>query len=253
MRTLLTYIAAAVAVTVTACGGTQSLKPDVLAQAGAGAFHAAALSDADIKSLSDQSCASTDGKSRVASAGDKYTVRLNAVMRGMPSAINGQPINYKVYLTKDVNAWAMANGCIRVYSGLMDIMNDGELRGVIGHEEGHVALGHTKKAMQIAYSASAARQLAGASGGVAASLSASQLGDLTERLINAQFSQSQESDADNYSFDLLTRQGLHREGLVTAFQKLAKLDGGKSSMFSSHPSSAERAANLQKRIDKSGG
>ena len=85
--------------------------------------------------------------------------------------------------------------------------------------------------------------------GPPAALSSSQLGDFAEKLINAQFSQSQESEADNYSFDTLTQQKLKREGLVTAFQKLAKLDGGKSSMFSSHPSSADRAANMQKRID----
>ena len=144
----------------------------------------------------------------------------------------------------------MANGCVRVYSGLMDMMNDDELRGVIGHEEGHVALGHTKKAMQTAYATSAARDLAGASGGTAADLSQSQLGDLGEKFVNAQVSQSQESAADNYSFDLLTESKMNREGLVTAFQKLAKLDGGKSSMLSSHPGSAERAANMQKRLNQ---
>ncbi|VTR30443.1 Uncharacterized metalloprotease yggG [Serratia fonticola] len=34
----------------------------------------------------------------------------------------------------------MANGCIRVYSGLMDMMDDNEVEGVLGHEMGHVAL-----------------------------------------------------------------------------------------------------------------
>ena len=37
-------------------------------------------------------------------------------------------------MTSDVNAWAMANGCVRVYSGLMDMMNDNEIEGVLGHE-----------------------------------------------------------------------------------------------------------------------
>lgn len=46
-------------------------------------------------------------------------------------------------MTSDVNAWAMANGCVRVYSGLMDMMNDNEIEGVLGHELGHVALGHS--------------------------------------------------------------------------------------------------------------
>jgi len=69
-----------------------------------------------------------------------------------------------------------------------------------------MALGHTKKAMQVAYTATAARGAAAAAGnGAVAALSSSQLGDLGAKLINAQFSQSQESAADDYSFDLLTK------------------------------------------------
>lgn len=218
-------------------------------KSGQGLMKAVTLNDADVRELTDRACAEMDGQSKVAAAGSKYATRLGSVMRGMPGSIKGQPVNYKVYLTPSVNAWAMANGCVRVYSGLMDLMNDDELRGVIGHEEGHVALGHTRKAMQTAYATAAARDAAGSAGGTAATMSQSQLGELAEKFVNAQFSQSQESDADNYSFDLLTESKLKREGLVSAFQKLAQLDGGKSSMLSSHPSSADRAANMQKRLD----
>jgi putative metalloprotease len=35
--------------------------------------------------------------------------------------------------------FATADGSVRVYSGLMDIMDDNELLAVIGHEIGHVA------------------------------------------------------------------------------------------------------------------
>lgn len=252
MRNPIPYVAAVAALGLVGCGGLESLgSADTLsnlAQAGGTAAKAAFLSDGEIKTLSDQSCAESDSKSQVADAKSAYTVRLNKVMERMPASINGQPVNYKVYLAKDVNAWAMANGCIRVYSGLMDTMSDDELRGVLGHEEGHVALGHSKKAMQVAYSATAARQVAGAAGGIAATLSQSQLGDMTEKLINAQFSQSQESAADDYAFDLLTRQKLPREGLVTAFEKLAQASPGQASLFSSHPPSAERAARMRQRL-----
>ena len=37
----------------------------------------------------------------------------------------------------------MADGTIRVYSGLMDLMTDDELLFVIGHEMGHVAVSYT--------------------------------------------------------------------------------------------------------------
>nr|WP_306431404.1 M48 family metalloprotease [Bordetella genomosp. 4] len=226
---------------------------DSAMSAGSNLYSAATLTDAQIVQLSDASCKESDQTSKVAPAGNKYSKRLTKIMKGFGNmTLNGQKVNYKVYLTEDVNAWAMGNGCVRVYSGLMDLMTDDELRGVIGHEMGHVALGHSKKAMQTAYAVAAARDAANASGNnIATALNSSQLGDLTESFINAQFSQSQESDADDYSFDLLTEKKMKREGLVTAFQKLAKLDGGESSMFSSHPSSPDRAARMQARIDAS--
>lgn len=219
-----------------------------LATAGATAYKAATLSDADVKDLSDKSCAALDAKSTIAKPKSKEAKRLAKIVKSMPQAVNGVAINYKVYVTKDVNAWAMNNGCVRVYSGLMTMMNDDEVRGVLGHEIGHVSLGHAKTAMQTAYAASAARQAAASAGNQAiASLSSSQLGDLAEKLVNAQFSQVQESAADDFSFDLLTSAKLKREGLVTAFEKLAKL-GDSSSMFSSHPSSSTRAQHIRDRI-----
>ncbi len=189
-------------------------------------------------------------RTKIAPAGSKYDARLQKLGKQLGNNINGQPVNYKVYLTSDVNAWAMANGCIRVYSGLMDMMTDDELLGVIGHEMGHVALGHAaRRRCKRPIRVSAARDAAGAAGGSAvAALSASQLGDVTEKFINAQFSQSQESAADDYSYDQLRARKLNVQGLVTAFQKLAKLDGGKSDMMSSHPASTKRAQHIEERI-----
>ncbi|MFJ1298619.1 M48 family metallopeptidase [Pseudomonadota bacterium AL_CKDN230030165-1A_HGKHYDSX7] len=232
------------------CANLSNMNTDGLMSAGSDMAKAMSLTDADIVQLSDAACKESDSQEKIAPANSKYTKRLNTLMRGFGNMdLNGQKVNYKVYMTKDVNAWAMGNGCVRVYSGLMDMMNDDELRGVIGHEMGHVALGHSKKAMQTAYAVSAARGAATSAGNNAvAALSSSQLGEMTEKLVNAQFSQSQETAADDYSFDLLTEKKMNRKGLITAFEKLAKLDGGESSMFSSHPSSPDRAARLQKRL-----
>ncbi|WP_150430878.1 M48 family metalloprotease [Dechloromonas sp. CZR5] len=219
-----------------------------LITAGKSAVQAATLSDADVMQLSEKSCAELDGKSKIAAPKSKYALRLARIVKNMPKAAEGVTINYKVYETKEVNAWAMNNGCVRVYSGLMDLMNDDEVRGVVGHEIGHVALGHSKKSMQVAYAAGAARQAAAASGNSAvAALSSSDIGAIAEKLVNAQFSQAQETDADDYSFDLLTAAKLKREGLITAFEKLAKL-GDSSSMLSSHPSSSGRAQHIRDRI-----
>jgi len=249
MKTIRVALAAAACAVLAACSG-MSLDPNTLVQSGTQAVQAASLTDTDVRTLSDKSCAQLDAENKIAPASSPYTKRLNKIAAQLGDNINGVPVNYKVYLTKDVNAWAMGNGCVRVYSGLMDMMNDDELRGVIGHEMGHVALGHSKKAMQTAYAVSAARSAAGAASPGVAALSSSQLGDITEKFINAQFSQSQESAADDYSFDLMKQKGMSQKGLVTGFQKLAQMDGGQSSMMSSHPSSASRAQHIQDRIAK---
>ncbi|MDM0073471.1 M48 family metalloprotease [Variovorax sp. J2P1-59] len=246
--------AASAAFLLAGCETLQGIDTQSLANVGGTAVKAMSLSDGDIVTMSNESCTAMDGKNKVAASSSAYVKRLDRVVKGMPATINGKGADYKVYLTEDVNAWAMANGCIRVYSGLMDLMDDDELRGVIGHEIGHVALGHSKTRMQTAYAASAARGLAAATGNSALkALSESQAGELAEKFVNAQFSQSQESAADDYSFDLLTERKLERKGLVTSFQKLAKLNEGSasgSSLMSSHPPSAARAAHMQKRLDK---
>lgn len=248
MKTRLSLSALALACATLA--GCQNLPQGDLMQHGMMAVKAATLSDAEVRQVADQACAESDQQNRIAPANSKYGQRLDKIAKALGDQIDGVPVNYKVYLTEEVNAWAMANGCIRVYAGLMDKMNDDELRGVIGHEMGHVELGHSKKAMQTAYGLSAARDLAAASGnGVVTQLNSSQLGELTEALLNAQFSQSQESAADDYAFDLLTERKLKTQGLVTAFEKLAELDGGESSVMSSHPGSKERAQRMQQRID----
>ncbi len=125
----------------TALSGCQNMDSNGLLTSGAEAFQAYTLSDAQVKDLSDKSCAELDSKATIAPANSEYAQRLTKIAGALGNNINGLPVNYKVYVTKDINAFAMANGCIRVYSGLMDMMNDNEVEAVIGHEMGHVALG----------------------------------------------------------------------------------------------------------------
>lgn len=233
--------------------GCQNMDSNGLLSSGTGALQAFSLSDQQVQALSDQACKDMDSKATIAPAGSDYVKRLNKIAAALGDNINGQPVNYKVYVAKDVNAFAMANGCIRVYSGLMDLMNDNEVEAVVGHEMGHVALGHVKKGMQVAIGTNALRAAAASAGGIVGSLSQSQLGDLGEKLVNSQFSQRQESEADDYSYDLLRKHGINPTGLATSFEKLAKLeDGRQSSMFDDHPGSQERAQHIRDRLNADG-
>ena len=66
-----------------------------------------------------------------------YVQRLRKLTEGITDA-DGIPLNFKVYHVTDINAFACPDGSVRVFSSLMDIMNDDELLGIIGHEIGHV-------------------------------------------------------------------------------------------------------------------
>jgi putative metalloprotease len=216
--------------------------------AGADAAKAVSMSDSEVKSVASSAKKEYDKLNKIASPKDRYGARLLKITKGMKTD-NGLDLDIKVYLVKDVNAFAMADGTVCVFAGLMKVMTDDEVRYVIGHEIGHVSLGHSKKALQTAYAASAARKGAASSGnGAAAALSNSALCDLAEKLVHAQFSQSQESDADMYALKFMKANGYNSKAAVSALRKLEKMYGNDKSMFSSHPAPGDRADALEKEL-----
>jgi putative metalloprotease len=231
-------------VVTSGCISTGNLSSSL--DAGMDVAKAASLSDGDVKAEAQGAIEAYDAEHNVAPGGNKYAKRLNKLVKKHKKE-DGLDLNYKVYLTSEINAFAMADGSIRVYSGLMDMMNDDELLFVIGHEIGHVKLGHRKKALQVAYAASAARKGAEASGGKSAVLASSVLGDFAEKLINSQFSQEEEREADDYGFSFLKSNKGNASGAVSALKKLADL-GGEHSIFSSHPEPKARAERLEAKI-----
>jgi putative metalloprotease len=206
------------------------------------------ISDADLKAYFDQVSAQMDSQSSVAPASNPYAQRLNKMVTGLQN-YDGLKMNFKVYLTEQINAFAMANGTIRVYSGLMDKFTDDEVRYVIGHEIGHVKSGHSKARMQAALRTSALRKGVESSNTKAGALASTELGDLFEKVISAQHSQSNEREADDYALKFMRDRKYNPEACVTALEKLNELSGGSSSSFlSTHPAPKDRAARLRKQL-----
>lgn len=221
----------------------------------ADAAKAITLSDADVAELCREAVEWMDENNPIAGDDTEYGQRLKRLTGGITEA-NGISLNFKVYDVVDVNAFACGDGSIRVFSALMDIMDDDELMAIIGHEIGHVVNTDVKDAMKTAYMASAARNAAGAAGGTLAKLSDSQLGDIAMALTDSQFSQKQEYAADEYGFKFCIEHGFSPYGMANSLQKLVDLfEGGgeKSSaiqkMFSTHPDSKNRAAKMREKAD----
>lgn len=157
--------------------GCEETNLDLATEAGVDAVRAITLTDAQVKLVAGQAAAQFDQAHRVAGADSKYTKRLRGVTRKLHTPDN-MPFNIRIYLDSRVNAFAMADGSIRIYSGLMDRMDDGELLFVIGHELGHVAEKHLKKKMMVALAASALRKGIASQDNMAGYIAASVLGGL---------------------------------------------------------------------------
>ncbi|XCN73312.1 MAG: M48 family metallopeptidase [Candidatus Electrothrix aestuarii] len=226
-------------------------------EAGLDAVRAVTLTDKAVQRMALRSSAYADSKRRVASPTSKYAQRLQRLV-GDHYQEGDLTFNYKVYLAQEVNAFAMADGTIRVYSGLMDMFTDDELRFVIGHEMGHVTQKHIHKKLRLAYASSAVRKAVAANKDTTVGeIARSGLGEFVENLMQAQFSQLEEKEADDYSLAFMKKNGYAPQAAVTALKKLASLRDGKNTLLgglaeqylSSHPIPGKRAERLQMQLE----
>ncbi|SDX75381.1 putative metalloprotease [Allochromatium warmingii] len=227
--------------------------PDRTAMSGGLALlEAASITDAQMMQKAQAAAQALDQENTLASANSAYQKRVNKLAKNLKS-VNGVPLDIKVYMKNEINAFAMADGTIRIYSKLMDSMNDDELLFIIGHEMGHVAKGHTAQRMRAALLTQAGRKIVqSTAGGTIAALTASQLGDLVEKVINAQFSQANEREADDFGLLTLKQNGGNPVGAATALEKLATMSGQGSNfvtqMVATHPEPSARAARIRKAL-----
>lgn len=219
---------------------------------------AATLSDAQMAAYVKEYIDWMDTHNKVCDANDPYTIRLNKLTEGLKDA-DGIPLNFKVYYVIDVNAFACADGSVRVFSSLMDIMTDEELLGVIGHEVGHVAHRDSKKGFRTALLTSALKDGISSSNGTAAALTESQLGSLGEALVNSTYSQKQEKALMTMAMSSL-RKPARILGMAYSFRRLkqmqeeagAKKDSKINQLFSTHPDLDMRIKRMEERATSEG-
>lgn len=214
---------------------------------------AVTLSDADIITLCRESVQWMDANNPVLDETTEYGEQLARLTENLKE-VNGLPLNFKVYHVIDINAFACGDGSIRVFSSLMDLMDDDELMAIIGHEIGHIANTDVKDAIKNAYMTSAAINAAGAASETVSALSETQLGEITKSFMGAQFSQKQEYAADEYGFKTCVENGYSPYGMANSLQKLVSLSQGAEAskiqkMFSSHPDSEKRSKRMKEKAD----
>lgn len=217
------------------------------------------ISDEDLANIVREQVKTMDRQNKVCGPKSKYTIRLNKLVKGMKDA-NGIKLNFKVYQTTQYNAFACPDGSVRVFSALMDILDDNQLLGVIGHEIGHVALRHSKKAWRSALLRSAASDVIASKSRTWAGLSDSSLGAITSTALSAKHSRYHETQADDYGYEFLKKCGKNPWAMGLAFKKLKEISKQKNNSkykkllqaFSSHPDFDERINRMKSKAEKDG-
>jgi predicted Zn-dependent protease len=162
------------------------------------------------------------------------------------------PYSFSCVNAPYVNAYAFPGGSIACTRGiLLDLDNEAELAALLGHELGHVNARHTAEQMSKSMLVSAAvggLSMIAASGDKA-------LGDLVSGITGigagallAHYSRDNEREADSLGLAYMTRAQYNPGGMIGLMEMLQENSSKKPNalqlMFSTHPMSRERYANM---------
>lgn len=190
---------------------------------------------------------------------------LNAYLDGLGRDLAGvshrpgMPYSFRAVNATYVNAYAFPGGSVAVTRGiLLEMDNEAEAAGLLGHEIGHVNARHA--AERAAKSLLAQLAVVGATAyasttdeGRYAPLVQS-LGGVGAGALLAHYSRDDEREADALGMEYMARAGHNPEGMVGLMDILRRQSRHKPStietMFSTHPMSDERYATARRRADE---
>jgi len=156
------------------------------------------------------------------------------------------PYSYRVLNANYVNAYTFPGGAMGVTRGiLVDLDNEAELAGLLGHELGHVNARHAAqrqgKAMVTQVAMTGVNIIGSAAGFGGLTDIGTQLG---ASVLLSSYSRDNEREADALGQEYMVRAGYPASGMVGLQQLLVNQEkespGMLQTMFSTHPMSSER-------------
>ena len=161
--------------------------------------------------------------------------------------LNPDSIQIHLIRNDDVNAFALPGNHIVLHTGLFEFAKDpGEVAGVLGHELGHLKLGHIEKKLAKEVGMSILFTIAGGEGGQEI------LRQIVKQISSTSFDRDYEREADEFAVEVMAKSGIDPEQLSNFMFRV----GSKQNMpeelvfISTHPDSRERAATIIKDAKK---
>jgi beta-barrel assembly-enhancing protease len=192
---------------------------------------------------------SSDYGATLDSSLNAYITEVGAALASWSHRPN-MPYSFRGVNATYVNAYAFPGGSIAATRGiLLELHNEAELAGLLGHEIGHVSARHTASRMTTGLLVQGAVAL------VAIGMESSEkykdwaplaagLGGIAGGVLLAHYSRDDERQADDLGMLYMTSAGYDPQGMVGLMDVLRSMSEGKPNaidmMFATHPMSEER-------------
>jgi predicted Zn-dependent protease len=177
--------------------------------------------------------------------------QLEALLATLPPDSPLREYTFKAFLSQNnsVNAIALPGGNIVVYAGLLrQVESENELAMVLYHELGHFAHRDHLRGLGRGLGLTVASAIL-----FGRDSAASEVVSKTLLSFQVNYSQSQETAADQFGLEMLTQHYGHAGGSTDFFSRLAKTSMGKLPyLLASHPHPENRVENLNKLINEAG-
>jgi predicted Zn-dependent protease len=151
-----------------------------------------------------------------------------------------EKLNVHILENSDINAFALPNGHLIIYSGLiLNADNEEELAGVICHEIAHIELNHIMKKLVKEVGLSVLISMTTGNGG------AEIIKETARMLSSTAFDRSLERDADIKAVDYMVNAKINPESFANFLYKISISESGSSqylNWINTHPDSKERSA-----------
>jgi hypothetical protein len=172
--------------------------------------------------------------------------------RDLPSS-DPQKIPFQFFVVdeKVPNAFALANGTVVLYSGmLMMLENEAQLAAVLGHEIAHATQEHTYRQSQYHKKALAALRIGAAIGSVYGGRAVADLANLTEAGIRNGYSRSLENQADRIGTGYMMAAGYDPREAARVWKVMALKNGEHATNFfwSTHDNNTTRRSYLMAEL-----
>lgn len=165
----------------------------------------------------------------------------------LAGGLNPDSITIHLVRDSDINAFALPGNHIILHNSLFSFAKDpAEVAGVLGHELGHLKLGHIEKKLAKEVGMTILFTIAGGEGGQEI------LKEIVKQISSSSFDRDYEREADEFAVKVMAKSGLNPERLSDFMYRIdSKQNMPRELVFiSTHPDSKERAADIIKSAKK---